>query len=245
MHIAKYTKVQAGPLLSHYENSIYRSHSSAVNPERTHLNITYKIDGEYKRGHDRLKEFLDRDDVYCSPRADIKVMFDTVITAPNQLPKEREQEFFNYAVRFIADRFPTAQVLSINIHYDENSYYDEDGINSGAPRPHIHIAMLPSVLCDKNSNAYKKGYKYKISAKETITKETLLTLHQDFKNYIDVKMNLNLDILTGATENGNKSILELKNESLSKDIDKQKDDIEKLKKLKSNLKTSIEHELIR
>ena len=238
MHIAKYTKVQAGALLAHYENADFRSHSSSVNPERTHLNINYTIDGNNKKGHDRLKELLSRDDVYCSPREDVKVLFDTVVTAPQNLPKEREIEFFNLAVRFIADRFWQATMLSINLHYDENSYYDNEGINKGAVRPHAHIAMCPTVW-DKNKQ------RWKVSAKETITKENLLSLHQDFKTYIDNAMNLDLEILNGSTSEANKSILELKTDTLNKTIEKQEQDVKKLQQLKSKLQNDIQYELVR
>ena len=244
LHIAKYTKAQAGPILSHYENEEYRRHSSSVNPERTPLNVSYQIDGNNKRGHDRLKELLERDDVYCSPRKDVKVLFDTVITAPLNLPKDREMEFFNHAARFISDRFSQAAIISINLHYDENSYYDKEGINKGAVRPHAHIAMCPTVWD-------KKKERWKVSAKETITKETLLTLHQDFKRYIDSAMGLDLEILNGATTEANKSILELKTDTLNKEIQSQENeiqqnvsDIKKLNKTKNRLQGDL-YELVR
>ena len=244
MHIAKYTKKQAMALLSHYEDENYRRHSSSVNPERTKFNITYSIDGEQKKGQKRLKELLNRDDVFCLNRSDVKVMFDTVITAPQNLPKNREIEFFNYAVDFLSERFSQAYIISIDIHYDENSYYDKEGINGVDDkgkqfvRPHCHIAMAPTVF-DKKHN------RYKISCKDTITKETLITLHQDFKNYIDKSMNLDLEIINGATANGNKTILELKNQELEKKVATQQEEIEKLKQLKNKLQNQIEYELAR
>lgn len=244
VHIAKYTKKQAMALLSHYEDENYRRHSSSVNPERTKYNITYSIDGEQKKGQKRLKELLNRDDVFCLNRADVKVMFDTVITAPQNLPRDREIEFFNYAVKFLSEKFPQAYMITINIHYDENSYYDKDSVNgvdnSGKQfvRPHCHIAMAPTVF-DKKHN------RYKISCKDTITKETLITLHQDFKKYIDKAMNLDLEIINGATANGNKTILELKNQELEKKVASQQEEIEKLKQLKNKLQNQIEYELIR
>lgn len=244
VHIAKYTKKQAMALLSHYENENYRRHSSSVNPERTKFNITYSIDGEQKKGQKRLKELLNRDDVFCLNRSDVKVMFDTVITAPQNLPKNREIEFFNYAVDFLSERFSQAYIISIDIHYDENSYYDKEGINgvdkNGKQfvRPHCHIAMAPTIF-DKKHN------RYKISCKDTITKETLITLHQDFKNYIDKSMNLDLEIINGATANGNKTILELKNQELEKKVATQQEEIEKLKQLKNKLQNQIEYELAR
>lgn len=244
MHIAKYTRAQTGAILSHYENNEYRRHSSSVDPLRTHLNVCYQIDGNSKRGQERLTELLNRDDVYCSPRKDVKVLFDTVITAPQNLPKDREAEFFNHAASFIYNRFSQAAMISINLHYDENSFYDKNGINKGAVRPHAHIAMCPTVWDEKKQ-------RWKVSAKETITKENLVTLHQDFKEFIDRAMGLDLEILDGATSEANKSVLELKTETLNETIKNQEQeivqnhkDIKKLNETKNRLQGDL-YELAR
>ena len=58
-------------------------------------------------------------------------------------------------------------------------------------------------------------------------------------------MNLDLEIINGATANGNKTILELKNQELEKQINKKQEEVEKLNKLKNKLQSEIEYELIR
>lgn len=72
------------------------------------------------------------------------------------------------------------------------------------------------------------------------------TLHPDFKKYIEKEMKLeNVQVLNGATANGNKTILELKNQELEKKVATQQEEIEKLKQLKNKLQNQIEYELIR
>ena len=67
----------------------------------------------------------------------------------------------------------------------------------------------------------------------------------DFKEYIDKAMNLDLEIINGATASGNKTILELKNQELEKKVVSQQKEIEKLKQLKNKLQNQIEYELVR
>ena len=74
--------------------------------------------------------------------------------------------------------------------------------------------------------------------KEVVNKKDLQTLHYDFKKYIDKKMNLDLEIINGATEGVNKTILELKNTTLKRNI-------KKLEALKKRVQNEIERELCR
>ena len=84
----------------------------------------------------------------------------------------------------------------------------------------------------------KKKGKHKVCAKEVVNKKDLQTLHYDFKKYIDKKMNLDLDIINGTTEGVNKTILQLKNQTLKKNIDN-------LEKLKKRVQSEIEREICR
>ena len=98
-------------------------------------------------------------------------------------------------------------------------------------RPHMHFAFVPLVYDEKKS-------RFKVNAKTVVCLSDLQTLHQDFDKFIQDNMGIKLAVLNGATENGNKSILELKNQSL-------KDDIKKLKKLKNQVVSEIQQELSR
>lgn len=223
MHIQKYTRCAVGHILKHNEPSKARSRRENVDSSRTNQNYAF-VGGH---GSKNLKKVLGADNVYVNPRKDVNVLCSVCLTAPLDLPKDREHEFFENAFKFLQDRYK-CPCVSCWVHYDEQSFYE--GKNRQV-RPHMHFAFVPLVYDDK------KG-RFKVNAKSVVCLSDLQTLHQDFDKYIQKHMGLKLAVLNGATENGNKSILELKNQSL-------KEDITKLKKLKNQVVSEIQQELCR
>ena len=77
----------------------------------------------------------------------------------------------------------------------------------------MHFCFIPIVL-DKKKNIEK------VSAFELITKKELNSFHKDLSNYINNIFKKDIGILNGATTNGNKTVLEMKNEQLEKELNK-------------------------
>lgn len=235
MHIEKYNRNAVGHIFNHMIDSKARAKRKNVDNSKEYLN--YNILNTDKKPKELLNELMNRDDIYCSPRKDIVVATSICITAPENLPESRYDEFFYNAAMFFNNRYNTndkyCPCLGAFVHKNEMSK-NQNGNN----KPHMHYLMSNLIFDNKKE-------RYKFCCKEIITKKDLSTLHQDFKSYIDKAMNLDLDIINGATANGNKTILELKNQELEKKVAIQQEEIEKLKQLKNKLQNQIEYELIR
>lgn len=215
MHIQKYTRSAVGHILKHNEPSKARRGRENVDNNRTQYNYSFV------RGHGmkNLKKVLGRSDVYVCPRKDVNILCSVCLTAPADLPPEREGEFFELAFKFLQDRYKSSPCVSCWVHYDEQGF-----------KPHLHYDFVPLVFDEKKS-------RFKVNAKSVVCLSDLQTLHKDFDKYITDNMGLKLAVLNGATANGNKTILELKNQSL-------KEDITKLQQLKKQVVSEIQ-ELVR
>lgn len=216
MHIQKYTRFAAGHILRHNEPSTARAKRDNVDTKITHKNYAF-VGGH---GGKNLKKVLSAQNIYVNPRKDVNVLCSVCVTAPADLPKDREKEFFELSFQFLKDRYKNCPCVSAWIHYDEPN-----------ARPHLHYDFVPLVYDEKKQ-------RYKVNAKSVVCKGDLQTLHIDFKMFIYNAMGLLLSILNGATENGNKTILELKNNTL-------KNELVRLKKLKKQVVNEIQQELCR
>ena len=227
MHIKKYKRNAVGHILLHNEQSFARSKRENVNNSETNKNYNF-VSGT---GIDNLRKVLNCSDVHVSKRKDLNVVCSLVLTAPQNLPISREREFYKYAFEFFNSRWH-CPCISAWVHNDEKKKYINSKTNKVVwSRSHVHYTFVPLVY-DKQKE------KYKVCAKEVVNKKDLQTLHYDFKKYIDKKMNLDLEIINGATEGVNKTILELKNTTLKRNI-------KKLEALKKRVQNEIERELCR
>lgn len=187
-HVTKYTKVQSGHMLKHFERAEeVTKERDNIDATKTHLN--YNLVPFGTRGQERLNKRLK--EVYCLNRKDVNVLCDWIITAPQTLPNERQEEFFKESYKFMCARYGGENnVVSACVHNDEQ-------------QPHLHFAFVPITYDNKKE-------KYKVSAKEVVNRKDLQTFHQDLQKHLENKMNIKIDILNGATVDGNKSIDELK-----------------------------------
>ena len=83
----------------------------------------------------------------------------------------------------------------------------------------MHFCFIP--VLDKKKNIKK------VSAFELITKKELNSFHKDLSNYLNNCFKKDIGILNGATANGNKTVLEMKNEQLKKELNKISNKIKK------------------
>ena len=208
-HVAKFTRGTCGLLSRHYDRYKDKEHPEEVkyknqdiDPERTHLN--YNL-APMREQMPYLKKRLE--EVHCLKRDDVNVMCDWVVTAPKELPAEHQREFFEVVYKHLADKYGEKNVISAYVHMDEK-------------QPHMHFAFVPVVY------DVKKG-KEKVSAKEALNRSQLKRFHPELQEVIDnwierKEYDFECNVLNGATENGNKTIEELKIESL-KEIRKEEE----------------------
>ena len=183
-HLEKYTAAATGHMLAHYD----RTHSSSIDESRTALNYNLAEKDQPIPALDFLHKRMS--EIKVLKRANVNVMCDWVITAPESLTQEELPLFFSECYKFLTERYGRENVITAPVHMDETS-------------PHIHYSFIP-VVTDK-----KKGIP-KLSAKERITRKDLNTFHQDLTKYMTAVFGRDIGILNGATAGGNKTIKQLK-----------------------------------
>ena len=226
----KYNKGAMGHLMKHYErgkdeNGEYvKFGNQKIDPSRTHLNYNLATHGQTQldRIHERLGE------VYCMKRRDVNVMCSWVVTVPKTVPEGHVSEFFERSYEFLEKKYGTENVISAYVHMDEET-------------PHMHFAFVP-VTYDVKKN------REKVCAKDVITRERLQSFHLELQEVMDGFVSdhnhtFECNVLNGATDGGNRTILELKNEDAQVELeylafqrgeaeitlDELKDDIKQLK----------------
>lgn len=199
-HLGKYTRSGTGHMCAHYErrkdeNGKYVNFGNKeIDLKRTHLN--YNLAPEHNQ-IDFIQKRLS--EVKCLNRKDVNVMCDWVVTVPKDLPMTLHKEFFKSTYDFLAQKYGQKNVISAYVHMDETT-------------PHMHFAFIP-VAFDK-----KKGIE-KVSAYKLFNKVALQKFHPELQAYLEKKLGVKCNVLNGATENGNRSIAELKAEKAVKDLD--------------------------
>lgn len=151
-----------------------------------------------ERYFERLKEIenVTKEKTGKSIRKDAVTLCGWVITAPQDLPATDEKAFFEGCLSFVQNKYGTENIIAATVHKDEKT-------------PHIHIAFMPIV-------ADKKYGGEKLCAKNLETPKTLSKFHTELEKDLSEKFGRSIGILNGATVNGNKTLLELKIDELSR-----------------------------
>lgn len=189
-HMIKLTKAACGHMFAHFDRETEHISNENVDKSRSHLNYNLAIHQQISQG-----EFVRKrcSEVYCQNRKDVNVMVSWIVTAPKDLPEEEYKKFFKATYDFLENRYGKENVVSAYVHNDEVT-------------PHIHFAFVP-VVYDK------KKERYKVSAKEKVSRYDLQTFHEDLSNCLEKELGHKVSILNEATKEGNKSIEELKRQS--------------------------------
>ncbi len=119
-------------------------------------------------GSDMLSRFNERlNDVYCMKRDDVKALATWIVTLPEELaeaPYEQKSAFFEATTNFFNERYGQENAVAAVVHYDEIT-------------PHLHYAFVPVVFDNKKA-------RYKVSAKEVLTRHDLQTFHDDLDQHL-------------------------------------------------------------
>lgn len=198
MHVAKYNKSATGHLCAHYERrkndkgEYVRFGNQDIDLSRTHLN--YNLAPE----RDQIEYIQQRtSEVKCQKRADVNVMCDWVVTVPKELDPKYHKYFFKASYDFLEQKYGKENVISAYVHMDETT-------------PHMHFAFVPVVYDEKKEI-------HKVSAKQLLTKTELKRMHPELTRHIQsYSWGKDINLINGATVNGNRSIEEMKLERLQK-----------------------------
>ena len=157
-HLKKNTRGAVPGLAVHFERKTDHHTNKEIDVSKTYLNQELMADGS-----DMLSRFNARlNDVYCMKRDDVKALAAWIVTLPEELteaPYEQQSAFFEATTNFLNDRYGQENAMAAVVHYDETT-------------PHLHYAFVPVVFDVKKS-------RYKVSAKEVLTRHDLQTFHED------------------------------------------------------------------
>ena len=191
MNCEKFTRNQSGNILVHCNrsdpNRTYKNQE--IHHDRTHwnYNLAPKHEGmtDYEFMKSKCEEFK------ILKRSNVNWMVSWVITIPADYEGSQEM-FFKEAYNFMENKYGKENVISAYVHLDETS-------------PHMHFCFVPVVFDTKKQE-------YKVNAKVCINRTELLKIHPQMQEYLESKLQTKVNILNGATAEGNKTIEQLKKE---------------------------------
>ena len=190
-NLDKATRLQAHGLIQHDERSIENHTNEKIDPARSHLNYNLQTGDPWQRYCDRMQQ------IYCLNRKDVNTLAELSVTIPTDVRPDDQEAFFESCFAFAQDKFGSENIVSAFVHLDETT-------------PHIHIKAIP-VVPDK-----KKGEK--VSFKEKCPRSFYQNLHTDLSRRIENDLGYHTSIMNGATLEGNKTIKQLKEETLKEEI---------------------------
>ena len=196
-HVEKYTSGAAGRMLKHYERApVEHRGNENIKPELTELNYNLAFENQPMPQAAFVAQRLKG--VRVQKRADVNVLCDWVITQPQELPADESRAFFEATYAFLRDRYGERNVVSAYVHMDEVT-------------PHMHFAFLPIVADQKRGGE-------KLCAKEVINRKELQMFHTALQNAVERDLGIEVHLLNGATQDGNKSVTELKRALAEEDL---------------------------
>lgn len=191
MNCEKFTRNQSTNILVHCNrsdpNRTYKNQQ--IDHSKTYLNYNLAPKHENMTDYEFMKKRCE--DLKILKRKDINWLVSWVITIPNDYQGSQEK-FFKEAYNFFENRYGRNNVVSSYVHLDETT-------------PHMHFCFVPVIFDNKKQD-------YKVNAKTCINKTELKKIHPEIQKYLEKQLNTKVNILNGATLEGNKTVEQLKKE---------------------------------
>lgn len=192
MHYEKYKKGAVGHELAHDDRTAQNNINKNIDKDKTPLNYNLC---EHGKGIDYYTKRLS--EVKCQNRADVNTLCSWILTLPKgHFTDEEERAFFQAGYDEFTRRYGKENCVSAYVHKDE------------AGQPHLHYKFIP-VVDDKKHPGRKK-----VSAKEAVTREDLKRIHGEMEKAISRELGRDIVLLNGATASGNRTVQELKAQTL-------------------------------
>lgn len=205
---------QLGELFNHYnrtpDDGVDRDNKD-INNERTMFNYDLRT-GTVNLLNERLKNVFHR-----GQKDEVKLI-DAIVHLPLDVKPEDERKFFESVFQFFINDFGDENVIAASVHKDEK-------------RPHIHIGIAP---VKEGNFTYKQEGRYqdelnkwkathekmeRLCCSEILTRAYYKSMHERLSNHVERDLGYKVEILNGATAGGNRTVLELKNQELEKQIE--------------------------
>lgn len=228
MHYAKYSNQSVGIILQHSDRGIdspdAHNHSNE-NIDRTRTDQNYDLKDRngttaYAYYKKRIDEIAKQTKVRTgkSIRKDAVTLCSWVVTVPKDLAEDNHKTFFSEAYNWFANRYGEDNIVTAAVHMDEIT-------------PHMHLQFTPII----ERNGIRK-----LCAKETETRETLGKVHQKLQKHLENVLECPCKLINGATTNGNKKVLELKQKALKRKIEASKNELTILQARTNFLQSQID-----
>lgn len=237
---SKYEAHSVGRLLLHnnrVENDGVTRSNESIDLTRTYQNYHLKK-GSTEDVKKRLSELF-----VIEKKPDTTVLGEMIVTLPKNVKPEDERDFFQAVYDFYSNDFGEDNIVNAVVHKDEK-------------QPHLHLDFIPVLQGEphytsprgiKAIEAWKETHNGKppserICCKELITQKYLAKMHSRLSEYVKDYLGYEAEILNGATINGNRTVLQLKADSLKKDIEKMENQQKHLsREINSMLTTAKNH----
>lgn len=166
-HMMKIKSGSVGALVDHYERNregtLIREN---IDQDRTHLN--YNLRQTDVQEWVRMAMIQHEQEAGRAVRSDANVLFDWVVTLPEDCPAEGARAFFTACLDFLGERYGASNVLGGYVHMDETT-------------PHMHAPILPMI----------GG---KLQASKMVTRADLRTFHGDLGKFVDERLGFHVSI---------------------------------------------------
>ncbi len=166
-HLKKNTRGSVKGLSTHFERKTDNHSNEEIDVSRSHLNKDLMQDNS-----DMISRFDERlENVYCMKREDVKALGTWVVTLPDELKNEsqnNQNKFFEETKEFLDERYGKENAVCAVVHYDETT-------------PHLHYAFIPVTFDEKKQRE-------KVSAKEVLNRKDLQSFHDDLDKQLKEKL---------------------------------------------------------
>lgn len=211
--IEKFTKDRVSGIIKHNNRTAddgVEHSNECIHLERTPNNLRIN-QGGMAYFNERLSE------LYYQDRENLSIMAEAVVTLPCDVKDGDEEKFFRLVYNFYCNDFGEKNIFNAVVHNDETT-------------PHIHLDFIPvkgldnltptmefriSNWQEQNEGRICQGI---ISARDVLTPAYFQKMHPRLYQFVADGLGYEVEILNGATAKGNKTVLELKNQTLEKKI---------------------------
>ena len=155
----------------------------------------------------KLKEYYHQD------RKDLIVLAEVTVTLPKDVREEDEEKFFKGCYEFFCNDFGKENVVNAVVHRDETTdhlHLDFLPVKDLEPEDKMTNCMKERIASYEAQNGKVKG---RLCAREVLSREYYASFHTRLLDFMTKRLGYQCEILNGATANGNKTLLELKNAS--------------------------------
>lgn len=234
MHYEKFKgSVAVQKVLEHSDRGIdssdtHKHSNESIDQSRTHLNYELKDRGgltAYEYHRQRIEQITaeTKERTGKGIRKDAVTLCSWVVTAPQDLPTEKHSDFFKGVYGWFAERYGEDNIVTAVVHKDEKT-------------PHMHFQFTPIIEND--------GVR-RLCAKEVENRKSLQTIHKKLQKHLASELGCEVNLLNGATENGNKTIQQMKNEELQAELQQVSNELGELQNNLEAVQNNLSEEVLK